>query len=67
MLRDKPASWFVAMTIFAATVLQLAVATFIRDGTELDTAYEDTLGDMALGMLGALIAGLLTAWRSQLN
>ena len=26
--------------------------TFIRHGTELDTAYEDTLGDMTLGTLG---------------
>jgi hypothetical protein len=33
--------------------------TFIRHGTELDTAYEDTLGDEALGTLGALIAALL--------
>jgi hypothetical protein len=33
--------------------------TFIRHGTELDTAYEDTLGDMALGTLGSLVAGFL--------
>jgi hypothetical protein len=33
--------------------------TFIRHGTELDTAYEDTLGDLSLGTLGALCAGLL--------
>ena len=33
--------------------------TFIRHGTEADTAYEDTLGDQALGTLGALAAGLL--------
>lgn len=33
--------------------------TFIRHGTELDTAYEDTLGDEVLGTLGALLAGLL--------
>jgi hypothetical protein len=33
--------------------------TFIRHGTELATAYEDTLGDLALGTLGALIAGIL--------
>jgi hypothetical protein len=33
--------------------------TFIRHGTELDTAYEDTLGDMALGTLGSLFAGFL--------
>lgn len=39
--------------------------TFIRNGTELETAYEDTLGDMALGTLGALIAGLVIAWRAR--
>jgi hypothetical protein len=33
--------------------------TFIRNGTELDTAYEDTLGDLTLGTLGSLTAGLL--------
>ena len=33
--------------------------TFIRHGTELDTAYEDTLGDMALGTVGSVVAGLL--------
>jgi hypothetical protein len=33
--------------------------TFIRHGTELDTAYQDTLGDEALGTIGALLAGLV--------
>jgi hypothetical protein len=33
--------------------------TFIRNGTELGTAYEDTLGDEALGTLGAALAGVL--------
>ncbi len=33
--------------------------TFIRHGTELDVAYTDTLGDEALGTLGAFTAGLL--------
>jgi hypothetical protein len=33
--------------------------TFIRHGTELDTAYEDTLGDLSLGTLGSLTAGLI--------
>lgn len=37
--------------------------TFIRHGTELDTAYTDTLGDEALGTLGAALAGLLVARR----
>ncbi len=35
--------------------------TFIRHGTELATAYEDTLGDEALGTLGAVLAGVLVA------
>jgi hypothetical protein len=34
---------------------------FIRGGTELSTAYADTLGDEFLGTLGALTAGLITA------
>ena len=37
--------------------------TFIRHGTELDTAYEDTLGDLTLGTLGSLTAGLVLLWR----
>jgi hypothetical protein len=36
--------------------------TFIRHGTELDTAYEDTLGDLTLGTLGSLTAGLALLW-----
>ena len=36
---------------------------FIRHGTELATAYEDTLGDEALGTLGAALAGVLVARR----
>jgi hypothetical protein len=36
---------------------------FIRHGTELATAYEDTLGDEALGTLGATLAGVLVARR----
>ncbi len=35
--------------------------TFIRHGTELDTAYRDTLGDESLGTLGAGLAGMLVA------
>ena len=35
--------------------------TFIRHGTELATAYEDTLGDQALGTVGAAVAGVLVA------
>ncbi len=35
--------------------------TFIRQGKEIETAYEDTLGDLAMGTLGALLAGLIVA------
>ncbi len=38
--------------------------TFIRHGTELATAYTDTLGDEALGTLGAFTAALLLARRA---
>ncbi len=34
-------------------------ATFIRFGTELDTAYTDTLGDEALGTTGSLVAAVV--------
>lgn len=37
--------------------------TFIRDSPELATAYEDTLGDLALGTTGSLVAAfLVTRW-----
>jgi uncharacterized membrane protein YjdF len=36
--------------------------TFIRHGTEIGTAYQDTLGDEALGSLGALVAALIVGW-----
>jgi hypothetical protein len=41
--------------------------TFIRHGTEIDTAYEDTLGDLALGTLGATTAGFLLLVRRRRN
>lgn len=34
-------------------------AAFVRHSSELTTAYTDTLGDLALGSLGALLAGLI--------
>ncbi|MGI8887436.1 MAG: hypothetical protein ACR2GB_00445 [Nocardioidaceae bacterium] len=37
---------------------------FIRHGTELANAYEDTLGDEALGTLGGLVAALIVVVRS---
>lgn len=38
---------------------------FIRHGTEIEVAYEDTLGDEALGTLGAVCAGLLVWWHQR--
>ncbi len=34
---------------------------FIRDSPELRTAYTDTLGDLALGLSGSVVAALVTA------
>jgi hypothetical protein len=34
---------------------------FIRDSPELETAYTDTLGDLALGLMGSVVAALVTA------
>ncbi|TGN33656.1 hypothetical protein [Aeromicrobium chenweiae] len=33
--------------------------TFIRRGTELDGAYEDTLSDELLGTLGAFVGAII--------
>ena len=37
---------------------------FVPDSPEAGTAYVDTLGDLALGLLGGTIAAVLVAWRS---
>jgi hypothetical protein len=37
--------------------------TFVRNSPELETAYEDTLGDLVLGTTGSIVAGLLIAWQ----
>ena len=44
---------------------------FIRDSSELDTAYADTLGDMTLGLTGSVLAGLAASlapgrWRTRM-
>jgi hypothetical protein len=62
--------WAVALLITGLGAL-LAVIwelgewyTFIRHSSELSTAYEDTLGDEALGSLGGLTAALIYSfWR----
>lgn len=41
--------------------------TFIRRGTELDGAYEDTLSDQLLGTLGALVAAVVVGRRRDLR
>jgi hypothetical protein len=67
--REVRPAWAMALLITGLGTI-LAVGwelgewfTFIRHGTELDTAYEDTLGDLALGTLGSLTAGLLLSRR----
>jgi hypothetical protein len=46
---------------FAAIVWELGeYVAFIRNSDELDTAYEDTLGDMLLGLSGSIVAALAT-------
>jgi len=46
----------------AAVVWELGeYVAFVRHSPELTTAYTDTLGDLALGTLGALLAGLFVA------
>ncbi|MEE3142141.1 MAG: hypothetical protein VX307_06060 [Chloroflexota bacterium] len=45
----------------AATAILWEIAeylAFIRNSPELATAYQDTLGDMALGLTGSFLAGL---------
>ena len=69
LAREVRPDW--AMTVFVTGLgAVLAIGwelgewfTFIRHGTELDTAYEDTLLDLTLGTLGSLTAGLLLLWR----
>lgn len=44
----------------AAVIWELGeYVAFVRHSPELQTAYTDTLGDLALGSLGALLAGLI--------
>ncbi len=68
LLRPKVAGRWQLVTLITGLGAILAIVwelgewyTFIRHGTELDTAYTDTLGDEALGTLGALLAGVLLA------
>ena len=38
--------------------------TFIRNSPELATAYEDTLGDLGLGLSGSIVSGVVALWLS---
>jgi hypothetical protein len=40
----------------------LEYVAFIRHSPELKTAYHDTLGDLALGLAGSVVAGLLVGF-----
>ena len=47
---------------FTAVLWEFAeYVTFIRNSRELETAYTDTLGDLALGLTGAALAAFATA------
>jgi hypothetical protein len=53
--------WGLGVGFGAATAILwelLEYVTFIRNSPELKTAYHDTLGDLALGLLGSVIAAL---------
>jgi len=68
LVRDLRPDWVMVLLVTGLGAI-LAIGwelgewfTFIRHGTELDTAYEDTLGDLTLGTLGSLTAGLTLLW-----
>lgn len=51
-----------AWAVTTAVVWEFAeFATFVQNSPEAATAYADTLGDLALGMTGGLVAAVLTA------
>jgi hypothetical protein len=68
LLAFAPGDLSRALTVFTALGFGTTAAviwevgeyvTFVRSSPELQTAYTDTLGDLTLGTLGALLAGLL--------
>ena len=53
----------VAWAATTAILWELAeYAAFVPGTAEATTAYRDTLGDLALGLLGGTIAAIVTAW-----
>jgi hypothetical protein len=70
LLAFAPSGLSRALTVFvalgfgstAAVVWEIGeYVAFVRSSPELQTAYTDTLGDLALGTVGALLAGLIVS------
>jgi hypothetical protein len=68
LLRWGPWSWRVRAALAFGYAVTSAVLwefgeylTFVPNSPEAATAYADTLGDIALGMVGGLVGALLTA------
>jgi hypothetical protein len=63
-------AWGLAVGFGAVTAILWELVeywTFIRHSSELRTAYTDTLGDLALGLAGSVLAATVTAtvlWRA---
>jgi hypothetical protein len=59
---DRWPLWGLAVGFGAVTAIVwelLEYVTFIRNSPELETAYHDTLGDLALGLTGSVVAATL--------
>jgi hypothetical protein len=67
LLRTRLGAWTVfglAVGFGATTAIVwelVEYVTFIRNSPELATAYHDTLGDLALGLTGSLVAATVIA------
>jgi hypothetical protein len=68
LLRYGPWSWRIRAALAFGYAVTSAVlwefgefVTFVPNSPEAATAYADTLGDIALGMLGGLVGGIVTA------
>jgi hypothetical protein len=60
---ERWAAWGLAVGFGAVTAVLWEFAeyyTFIRNSPELRTAYTDTLGDLALGLAGSVLAATVT-------
>ena len=52
----------IALWLDVALKAALIGLLLIRNSPELGTAYEDTLGQLALGLTVSVVAALVTAW-----